>query len=47
MSFVSHNQGQSSRYKTRVTEGVCVWGGGGGGYELISSFHREYNDTRI
>ena len=29
MSWVSHNQGQSSRYNTRITEGVCVWGGGG------------------
>ena len=29
MSWVSHNQGLSSRYKTRITERVC--GGGGGG----------------
>ena len=28
MSWVSHNQGQSSRYNTRITEGVCVCGGG-------------------
>ena len=27
MSWVSHNQGQSSRYNTRITEGVCVGGG--------------------
>ena len=54
MSRVSHNQGQSSRYKTRITECVCVCVGcvcvcvcGGGGYEFISLFHRAYNDTRI
>ena len=48
MSWVSHNQDQSSRYKTRITEGVyvCVWGGGGS-YELISLFHRTYDDTSI
>ena len=44
MSWVSHNQGQSSRYNTRITEGVCVCVGGG--YALILSFHREYDDTR-
>ena len=51
MSWVSHNEGQSSRYKTRITEGVCVGGGGGGGgggsYELISLFHRTFDDSSI
>ena len=33
MSWVSHNQGQSSRCKTRITEGVCV------GRECMNRFH--------